>query len=230
MSAARAMGAMLLAGAALGGLAWSPVYGQAAGTHEVKKGEGLYSISGKFRFEGVSRFQVVIAIYRANQDQFPDGNINVLREGQVLRIPGRDEVAAIVPAEASRQWQSLIAKPAQPPVAVAAVKPAPLMKTPVTPPAGAPLTAEAAAKRYRDGLAMERRGNEQGALAAFLEAGEAGHGPAQLKLGQIYDKGNAVVQRDYQTALKWYQKAREQGMDIDKPLQRTTPRQERVGR
>jgi len=33
-----------------------------------------------------------------------------------------------------------------------------------------------------------------------------------------------VVQRDYQAALKWYQKAREQGVDIDKPLQRTTPR------
>jgi TPR repeat protein len=61
-------------------------------------------------------------------------------------------------------------------------------------------------------------------LAAFLEAGEAGNGMAQLRLGQIYDKGNAVVQRDYQAALKWYQKAREQGVDIDKPLQRTTPR------
>ena len=223
MSAARAMGAVLLVGAALGGLAWSPAHGQVAGTHEVKKGEGLYSISGRFRYEGATRFQAAIAIYRANQDQFSEGNIHALREGQVLRIPGRDEVFAVTPGEASRQWQSLIAKPAPPPTTVAAVKPAPLMKTPL-PPSSAPLTPEAAAKRYRDGLAMERRGDEQGALAAFLEAGEAGNGMAQLRLGQIYDKGNAVVQRDYQAALKWYQKAREQGVDIDKPLQRTTPR------
>jgi len=223
MSAARAMGAVLLVGAALGGLAWSPAQGQVAGTHAVKKGEGLYAISVRYRYEGATRFQVAIAIYRANQDQFPDGNIHALREGQVLRIPGRDDVFAVTPGEASRQWQSLIVKPVSPPTAVAAVKPAPLMKTPQTPSA-APLTAEAAAKRYRDGLGMERRGDEQGALAAFLEAGEAGHGMAQLKLGQIYDKGNSVVQRDYQAALKWYQKAREQGVDIDKPLQRTTPR------
>lgn len=224
MSAARAMGVVLLAGAALVTVPWSTAQGQAAGTHEVKKGEGLLSIGDKFRPAGATRFQVVIALYRANQDQFPDSNINVLREGQVLRVPGRDDVFAVTPGEASRQWQSLIAKPAQAATPVAAVKPAPLMKTPVTPSAAAPLTAEAAAKRYRDGLGMERRGDEQGALAAFQEAGEAGHGLAQLKLGQIYDKGNTVVQRDYQTALKWYQKAREQGVDIDKPLQRTTPR------
>ena len=90
------------------------------------------------------------------------------------------------------------------------------------PPAAVPLP-EAGAKRYRDGLALERRGDHQSALTAFLEAGEAGHGLAQRRLGQIYDKGNSAVQRDYQASLKWYQKAREQGVDIDKPLQRTTP-------
>jgi len=223
MNAARAMGVVLLAGAALVTVPSSPAQGQAAGTHEVRKGEGLFSIGGRYRYGDATRFQVIVAIYRANQDQFPDGNIHVLRPGQILRVPGRDDVFAITPGEASRQYQSLIAKPAPPATPVAAAKPAPLMKTPVTPSA-APLTAEAAAKRYRDGLGMERRGDEQGALAAFQEAGEAGHGLAQLKLGQIYDKGNTVVQRDYQTALKWYQKAREQGVDIDKPLQRTTPR------
>jgi TPR repeat protein len=98
------------------------------------------------------------------------------------------------------------------------------LKSPAKPAAAAPAPLEAAAKRYRDGLALERRGDLQGALAAFLEAGEAGNGMAQRRLGQIYDQGNAVVPRDYQTALKWYQKAREQGVEIDKPLQRTTPR------
>jgi hypothetical protein len=41
-------------------------------------------------------------------------------------------------------------------------------------------------------------------------------------LHRLVDKGNSVVQRDYQTSLKWYQKSREHGVDIDKPLQRMT--------
>lgn len=224
MKVTRVMRAVLFAGAALATFSWSPAQAQATSTYEVRKGEGLYSIGARFRYEGVTRFQVVIAIYRANQDVFPGGNINVLREGQVLRIPNRDEVAAVVPAEASRQWQSLTTKAAQPPAVVAAVKPDPAIKTPAKPSAATPPTLEVAAKRYREGLALERRGDHHGALAAFLEAGEAGNGPAQRKLGQIYDKGNTLVPRDYQTSLKWYQKAREQGVDIDKPLQRTTPR------
>ena len=73
-------------------------------------------------------------------------------------------------------------------------------------------------------MALERRGDHQGALAAYLEAGEAGNGLAQRRLGQIYDTGSAAVQRDYQLALKWYQRAREQGVDMDKPLQRTVPK------
>lgn len=226
MSLARTPGVVLLAGAALLTIFFSfPAGAQTApGSHEVRKGEGLLAIGGKFGYEGVTRFQVVIAIYRANQDVFPDGNINVLREGQILRLPSRDEVAAIAPAEAVRLWQSLTAKPAPPPAAVAAVKPAPSVKMPARPSAAVPPALEAAAKRYREGLVLERRGDHQGALAAFLEAGEAGNGMAQRKLGQIYDQGNTVVQRDYQSALKWYQKAREQGVEMDKPLQRTTPK------
>src|SRR6267154_1934717 len=99
---------------------------------------------------------------------------------------------------------------------LAAVKPAVVERALGKPSAAAPLTAEAAAKRYREGLGMERRGDYRGALAAFLEAGESGNGLAQRKLGQIYDTGNPAVPRDYQISLKWYQKAREQGMDIDK--------------
>ena len=112
----------------------------------------------------------------------------------------------------------------QTPMPVVEIKPAPAVKMPAKPSTAASLAPEAAAKRYREGLGLERLGDLQGALGAFLEAGEAGNSMAQVKLGQIYDKGNAVVPRDYQAALKWYQKAREQGVDIDKPLQRTTPR------
>jgi FimV-like protein len=202
-----------------------PAGAQTATTYEVRRGEGLFAISSKLRYPGATRFQIAVAIFQANEDVFPGGNVNVLREGQVLKLPTSEQVAAIKPADASQTWRSLIARPAAPPpAAVAAVKPAPAApaKTEVAPPP-AP---EAAARRYREGLALERKGDDEGAFKAFLESGEAGYGLAQRKLGQIYDTGNAAVKRDFQASVRWYQKAREQGVEIDKPLPRmsTQPR------
>lgn len=213
----RGMAALLLACAAAIAL---PAQAQVApDTYEVKKGEGLYAIGGRIRYEGATRFQIIAAIYRANRDVFPDGNINVMREGQILKLPSREEVAAITPAEASRQYQTLIARPAPPPAPVAAVKPAPPV-APAVPPKGQ----EQAMRRYQEGLALERKGDDQGALTAFLEAGEGGYGLAQRKLGQIYDKGSSAVKRDLQASIRWYQKARAQGVPIDKPLPRILPK------
>lgn len=64
----------------------------------------------------------------------------------------------------------------------------------------------------------------QGALKAFLDAGEGGYGVAQRKLGQIYDKGDSAVRRDLQASILWYQKARAQGVPIEKPLSRDVPK------
>ena len=43
--------------------------------------------------------QAMIAVYRANPDAF-GGNINILRRGAVLRVPGADEIAALNQTEA----------------------------------------------------------------------------------------------------------------------------------
>ncbi len=80
------------------------------------------------------------------------------------------------------------------------------------------LTPGQAARRFREGEVLERRRRLGAALEAYLAAGEAGHGEAQKKLGDIYSSGNSAVERDYETALKWYHKAREQGIEIPKPL------------
>ena len=77
---------------------------------------------------------------------------------------------------------------------------------------------EQAARRYREGLAHEKAGSDKAALKAFLEAGEAGHGPAQKKLSEIYDRGNSAAKRDYETSLLWYDKARAQGVQFPKPM------------
>ena len=223
MSRSRVLGAVLLAGAALVSRAAVPVQAQVKPIHEVRKGDTLFGVARKAKHDGVSRNQMILAIYRANLRAFPGGNINLLEVGTVLAIPGQDEVARFESADADRQVRELLgAKPAALP-AVAAIKPAPAVRMPAKPSAAVPSPTEAGA-RYREGQALERRGDHQAALTAYLEAGEAGHGLAQRRLGQIYDKGNSAVQRDYQTSLKWYQKAREQGVEIDKPLQRTAPR------
>ena len=122
-------------------------------TYEVRKGEGLLAISSKLRFEGATRFQIVGAIYRANKDVFPDGNINVLKEGQLLKLPSREEVAAIPPAEATQLWRALTARPAPPPQPVAALKP-PAATVAPRPPSGAPLGRAEQIRRYREGLAL----------------------------------------------------------------------------
>lgn len=218
MSAGRLLGALLLSCAGLAALVAAPARAQVAATHEVRKGDTLFAVARKTRHDGVTRNQMMLAIVRANQGAFPGGNINLLEVGTILNIPSRDAVAAIESAEADRQVRDLLAAHpvAVPPVA--AIKPAPKA------PAAVPRGLEEAARRYREGLAMERRGDNRGALTAFLEAGERGYGLAQRKLGQIYDTGNPAVPRDYQSSLKWYQKAREQGVEIEKPLQRMTPK------
>lgn len=75
-----------------------------------------------------------------------------------------------------------------------------------------------ASQRFREGEAMERKRDMHGALEAYHAAAEAGDGHAQKKLGDLYSTGNRALERDYETALKWYHKAREQGIEIPKPL------------
>jgi FimV-like protein len=199
----RIMAAMLIALAASSA---APALAQVAASHEVRRGDTLFAIARKAKHDGVSRNQMILAIWRANRGAFPGGNINLLEVGTMLTIPGREAVAAIEPAAADREVQELLA--ASRPVV-----------TPIQPVAGM----EAAARRYQEGLALEHKGDEQGAFRAFLESGEAGYGLAQRKLGQIYDKGNSAAKRDLQASIVWYQKARAQGVPIDKPLPRVVP-------
>lgn len=76
------------------------------------------------------------------------------------------------------------------------------------------LAADSAARRHAEGMDLEKRGNDQGAFVAFLEAAEGGHPPAQRKLGEIYDNGNAAVERDYSQSIIWYQRARDGGEQV----------------
>jgi len=77
------------------------------------------------------------------------------------------------------------------------------------------LVAEA---RYDDARELERSGNWTAAMQAYHEAAANGHGPAQKRLAEIYNNGQGDVQRDYETSLRWYQRAREQGIEAPQPF------------
>jgi pilus assembly protein FimV len=79
-----------------------------AATHEVKKGDTLGAIARRNLPPGVTLNQMLIAIYRANEDAFIRGNVNLVRAGKILSIPDAESVASIDPAEANRIFSTHI--------------------------------------------------------------------------------------------------------------------------
>jgi TPR repeat protein len=73
--------------------------------------------------------------------------------------------------------------------------------------------------RYQDGLNLERNGALRAAVEEYRVAALSGHGMAQRKLGDIYGTGKGGIERDYETSLRWYASAHDQGIEIpNKPF------------
>jgi pilus assembly protein FimV len=73
------------------------------GTYRVAQGDTLSKIAHSLRAGSRADInQAMIAMYRANPDAF-GGNINILRRGAVLRVPGGDEIAALNQSEATSE-------------------------------------------------------------------------------------------------------------------------------
>ena len=74
----------------------------------VQLGETLWNVAGRFRPSGITMNQMVVAIYQANSQAF-DGNMNVLLQDVLLRIPEVTEVlqrtASAATQEAVRQTE-----------------------------------------------------------------------------------------------------------------------------
>lgn len=69
-------------------------------TYQVKRGDTLSGIANEFVSEDVSLDQMLVLLVRSNPDAFVDGNMNRLKAGKVLQIPGGADAAAIDPTEA----------------------------------------------------------------------------------------------------------------------------------
>jgi pilus assembly protein FimV len=70
--------------------------------YEVKKGDTLGKIARQHLAPGVNLDQMLIAIYRANQDAFIRDNINLVRAGRILTIPPADGAGTLDPQDARR--------------------------------------------------------------------------------------------------------------------------------
>jgi pilus assembly protein FimV len=72
-------------------------------SYKVGKGDTLTKIARSLRAGSPAAVdQTMMAVYRANPDAF-GGNINILRRGSVLRVPGADEIAALNQTEAMNE-------------------------------------------------------------------------------------------------------------------------------
>lgn len=97
----------------------------------VEKGKTLWSIAESVKpDDALTTNQMMLALLRANPEAFDSENINRLKSGSVLRIPGREEVSTLGPAEAAAlvqaqasAWRTPPAPVPQPAEAIAERKP-----------------------------------------------------------------------------------------------------------
>lgn len=73
------------------------------GEYRVQANDTLWEIARDYQAGGVSIHQTMVAIQRANPDAFINNNINLLREGQVLRVPATDEIRSLSRQQAVSQ-------------------------------------------------------------------------------------------------------------------------------
>ncbi len=71
------------------------------GDYTVQRGDTLSKIAKDYKPENVSLEQMLVAIFRTNENAFDGKNMNRLRAGQIISIPQAEQAAAITPADAS---------------------------------------------------------------------------------------------------------------------------------
>jgi len=71
-------------------------------THEVIKGDTLGAIAKANLPPGVTLNQMLVALYRANQDAFIRDNVNLVRAGRILNIPSAEAIGTVDVEEANR--------------------------------------------------------------------------------------------------------------------------------
>ncbi|MFA7282205.1 MAG: FimV/HubP family polar landmark protein [Sterolibacterium sp.] len=82
-----------------------PAKEAAPSTRLVKQGDTLGKIAAETKPEGVNLDQMLVALFRGNQEAFV-GNVNRLKAGKILNIPDRETVSGISADEARKTIQA----------------------------------------------------------------------------------------------------------------------------
>ncbi|MFA5520435.1 MAG: FimV/HubP family polar landmark protein [Castellaniella sp.] len=74
----------------------------------VRKGDTMFAIARRHAVQGVSVYQMMIALQRANPRAFIENNLNLVRAGAELRMPDRSALTAISDREARRLFHEQV--------------------------------------------------------------------------------------------------------------------------
>ena len=91
------------AGGAAAGSAASAAAG--GGSIAVRRGDTLFALAQAHAVQGVSVYQMMIALQKANPQAFIDGNVNLVKAGATLAIPDAQALSAVSDREARRIYQ-----------------------------------------------------------------------------------------------------------------------------
>jgi pilus assembly protein FimV len=74
--------------------------------YQVRRGDTLYGVAARVQRPGVSLDQMLVALYQANPQAFIGENMNRLRAGAVLSVPGAEQAQSVTPSEARQLIQA----------------------------------------------------------------------------------------------------------------------------
>lgn len=71
----------------------------------VRRGDTMFAVAERHAVSGVTVYQMMIALQQANRDAFIEDNVNLLKAGSTLVMPGMDALTALSDREARRIFQ-----------------------------------------------------------------------------------------------------------------------------
>jgi pilus assembly protein FimV len=168
----------------------------------VESGQTLSGIARSVS-DGADLNRMMLAIYKANPDAFYKANINALKRGAILRLPGEDEIAAVGSArEAAAQvqaqvedWRGGAASPTR--VADAGAVPAEPSARPARTGTSAKATTAAAGERLE--LVPPKAGRDSLAMADRPGSGESGTAASAALRSELARAKEALTTRDQET-------------------------------
>ncbi|WP_190285656.1 FimV/HubP family polar landmark protein [Montanilutibacter psychrotolerans] len=169
------------------------------GQYAVQRGDSLSRIAGQLGLDGTLD-QSMIALLRANPDAFIDGNINQLKAGVVLRVPGAGDLAGIESAQATaivrsqvQEWRGNRRAVPQPVSADTGASPAAVASA-------APAGQAGGARRSADARLEIVPPGASDATRAGTQSGMTGGGGGEMLRQELQQKEEALVAREAELA------------------------------